>query len=362
MRNRPTPEQSQPPEIPRSRGFALRPWGLLVSATGCSYAAALAGGSLRNTLIGLAGAQAAATFGILVDRTIHPRDWFRRDGRINGRRSYSPFPYKRYLRRLATADRIVIIDTVPHLLTGPYRQRFLDALRTALSRGARVDIAVYCPCSEQLERRAGQLDQTVLALRDQAEAALSTLDQFKATLSNADRERLVVWLHRKRLDSVYYRCDDRVLRSFLIGAESQTCHHELYSATSAEGRRCEELLADIARVPRAKTFFDSHMRGVLKVGDKRFAGIPHIIDYTRPDCITYIAVPAEALTALAACTDASWYQGSTRTVKCELELCVDDYVLRWAIPRYRQRYATDAVPALYRITSCRTKNGPVPSP
>lgn len=232
------PASADPPR--RSHGTALRPWALLGLASVCSVAAVPADGALRNTFIGLAGGQAAIAFGVLADRTIHPR-WPWSGPRILGKRSYENFPYRTYFRWVARArHRVVIIDTVCHLLSDADRAAgFFKSLREALKNGATIDLAPYCPCCQLLTERGKQLGLSNRDIRDLAEQQLTELDQFQLTLTDAERERFHVWPHRRLLTYVEYRCDDRVLRSYLDGKDSQSCQHKLYSASSDEGRTCE---------------------------------------------------------------------------------------------------------------------------
>jgi hypothetical protein len=209
---------------PRTQVYpALATFAVTLVAAGTLTAAGLAAGFARDLLLNVGASLALVPPTYLVFAPIFERL----------RQSAAAIQEHTRLDRARLADGIrgsrwlvEMMATFSSVLEQPYREAFLDALRSALGNGATVRILLLDPASIAVEQRTRELDG--LDVQQLISANLRQLYGFTGRLDPALRRHLEVRVYDASPSMQLFRWDDKILISFF------PLHHRVAAARQIE--------------------------------------------------------------------------------------------------------------------------------
>jgi hypothetical protein len=124
------------------------------------------------------------------------------------------FPYDRFLKGIEESKQEVrILGAWPYVMEEPWRDRFLAAVRQALSRRVHVRILILHPDSKAAEQRTQDLGINVDAQKE-ITGVLNELYRFLLALEEQDQRYFSVRIYSSLPPARIYRWDWRTISSF----------------------------------------------------------------------------------------------------------------------------------------------------
>ncbi|WP_370066003.1 hypothetical protein [Streptacidiphilus sp. MAP5-3] len=127
-------------------------------------------------------------------------------------REHLRLDYPSFCDRVAhTQDIVCVLDTFSYLMSGNNAERFADAARNAIGRGATVRVMLLDPDSLAARQRSHELSADV---RREIMRNLRDLRQLAERLPAARRDQLQVRVYANAPSIQLYRCGERMMVSF----------------------------------------------------------------------------------------------------------------------------------------------------
>ncbi|GAA2156025.1 hypothetical protein GCM10009760_56550 [Kitasatospora kazusensis] len=202
-------------------------------------------------------------------------------------REHLRLDYPSFCEKVAQSSDIVeVLDTFSYLFSGRASERFAEAARSAVSRGATVRIMLLDPDTLAAQQRSHELSADV---RHEVMRNLRDLRHLEAQLPRERRGQLQVRVYASAPSIQLYRAGERMMVSFYpvdrISGEGQQLEVRV---TTPLGSFVSERFAELWSSGRsANELLTLHVQ-VLEEYDGQVAGEPMRLEYIRQDGGLYV--------------------------------------------------------------------------
>jgi hypothetical protein len=214
-------------------------------------------------------------------------------------REHNRLDHDAFIDRVAASrSTVCILSTWTFLLEDPYRQRFLAAVRTALSRRVSVQILLLDPMSKGAESRGEELHWRRESVSALIIASLRHLEQFRNdAINDRMRQHLQVRIYSASPSVMYYRWDNKAYISFFaIGRMAENAPKLETFMTTPWADFVRDRFEELWNHPTTATL-DRYLHAGLLVRDRAGKESDFQVEYISLDGEHYVASPG--LTQLA---------------------------------------------------------------
>ncbi|GAA0665737.1 hypothetical protein GCM10010193_16470 [Kitasatospora atroaurantiaca] len=202
-------------------------------------------------------------------------------------REHLRLDYPSFCEKVAQAGDIVcVLDTFSYLFSGHTAERFADAARSAIGRGATLRIMLLDPDSLAAQQRSHELSADV---RREIMRNLRDLRRLEAQLPRERRQQLEVRVYAAAPSIQLYRCGERMMVSFFpvdrLSGEGQQLEVRI---TTPLGSFVSERFAELWSSGRSiNELLTTHVQ-LLEEESGENAGAPMRLEYVRYDGSMYV--------------------------------------------------------------------------
>jgi hypothetical protein len=203
-------------------------------------------------------------------------------------REHLRLDYPSFCEKVAqTSDVVEVLDTFSYLFSGRTSERFAEAARTAVSRGATVRIMLLDPDSPAALQRSHELSADV---RQEVMRNLRHLKHLEAQLPRDRREQMQVRVYSAAPSIQLYRSGERIMVSFYpvnqLSGEGQQLEVRI---TSPLGSFVSERFAELwSSSSRSINELLTRRAQVLEGEGGQIAGEPMRLEYVHYDGVLYV--------------------------------------------------------------------------